>query len=181
MIWLCSDFHFCHSKKFVWQSRGFDSVEEMNNEIIRRYNLFIKPSDTVYVLGDCMLKDNQTGLTCLSMLTGHKYLAYGNHDSDSRIQLYKEYGIFEDIQFGYRFKYDKYTFWLSHYPMKMGNYKEKHPTWNLSGHTHKLDVINGDDCIYNVAMDAHNCFPVSIDQVVAEIEVYRSEHPIIAK
>lgn len=178
MIWFCSDFHFGHDKKFVWQSRGFDSIEEMNNEIIRRYNLFIKPNDTVYILGDCIVKNDKVGLECLSSLTGHKYLAYGNHDTDARLELYEDAKIFEDIQIGYRLRHGKYTFILSHYPMKMGKDKPKHPVWNLSGHTHKSNVIDGNDCIYNVCMDAHNCFPISIDQIMAEIKLYRMEHPI---
>ena len=76
------------------------------------------------------------------------------------------------------YSYNKCSFWLSHYPMKMGNYKDKHPTWNLSGHTHSTESIDGDDSIYNVAMDAHNCFPISIEQIMAEIKVYRDEHPV---
>lgn len=178
MIWLCSDFHFCHDKEFVWKARGFSSIDEMNNEIVRRFNLFVKPNDIVYILGDCMLKDNITGIKFLSDLKGIKYLAYGNHDTNERLSLYEDAHIFEDIQFGYRFKYNKCSFWLSHYPMKMGNYKDKHPTWNLSGHTHSTESIDGDDSIYNVAMDAHNCFPISIEQIMAEIKVYRDEHPV---
>ena len=32
-VWITSDTHFCHSKPFLYEPRGFSSVEEMNEEI----------------------------------------------------------------------------------------------------------------------------------------------------
>lgn len=179
MIWFTSDLHFGHNKDFVYARRGFDSIEEMNAGIIERYNSFVVPEDTVYILGDCMLKDNDVGMKCLSQLCGHKFLAIGNHDSDKRIELYRDSGIFEDIRVAYRMRYGKYSLWLSHYPMMMGNYKDKHPTWNLSGHTHNPDPFeNGENGIYNVAVDAHGCYPVSLEVVINQIDTYRKEHQL---
>ena len=37
-IWLISDTHFNHNKEFVWKARGFNSVEEMNETIIKNVN-----------------------------------------------------------------------------------------------------------------------------------------------
>ena len=37
-IWLISDTHLGHNKEFVWKARGFDSVWDMNNAIIERWN-----------------------------------------------------------------------------------------------------------------------------------------------
>lgn len=179
MIWLTSDLHFCHNKDFVYERRGFESIEEMNETIIERYNSLVSPEDTVYILGDCMLKDNIRGMECLKALNGHKFLAIGNHDSDKRIEFYRENNVFENIQVGYRMRYGKYSLWLSHYPMMMGNYKDKHPTWNLSGHTHNPDAFeNGENGIYNVAVDAHGCYPINLEDVVSQIEVYRKQHQL---
>ena len=170
MIWLTSDFHFGHEKDFVWAPRGFSSWIEAAYKIIQNYNKVIDDEDTVYILGDCMLKNDKFGLSCLRQLKGHKYLAYGNHDTDARLEIYKDANIFEDIQMGYRFKEQGIVFWATHYPMKMGNYKERHPIWNLSGHTHKSDLINQEDCIYNVALDAHNNYPISLEQIINDIK-----------
>ena len=30
--------------------------------------------------------------------------------------------------------------------------------------------------IYHVELDAHNCYPVSIDQIIEDIKMYRQEH-----
>ena len=94
-----------------------------------------------------------------------------------RLAAYTIEQIFCDIQFGYRIKQGKYSFWMCHHPMKMGNYKEKHPVWNLSGHTHQKDRFeNAVDSIYNVALDAHDNYPISMEEILKDIKQYRREH-----
>ena len=132
MIWITSDFHFGHEKDFLWQPRGFLSWQEHAEEVIKNFNSVVKPDDVVYVLGDCVLKNDAFGVECLKRLNGKKYLAFGNHDSGARIERYQEEGIFLDIQYGYRLRESKFTFWLQHYPAMMGNYKDKSPTiWQV--------------------------------------------------
>ena len=177
-IWVTSDWHFGHEKDFIWTPRGYKSWTEAAEDTIKRFNAVVNYEDIVYVLGDCMLKNDDYGIKCIKRLHGTKFLAIGNHDTDARLERYAEEGLFEDIQVGYRFKAKGITFWLTHYPMKMGNYKEKHPVWNLSGHTHLKDVINGEDCIYNVALDAHENNPVNLEDIIVEINEYRRKYQI---
>ena len=180
MIWFSSDFHFGHNKEFIYKPRGFDNMYDMANAIIKNCNEVICWDDNFYILGDCMLGDDSFGLSCLKQLPGKKHLVIGNHDSDNRIQLYVHSGIFYSIEWGGRLRNGKYSFYLSHYPMMMGNYKDRHPTWCLAGHTHSfVKFENGNNCVYNVAVDAHNCCPVSFDQIMSEITEYREEHPVI--
>ena len=44
-----------HDREFIWKARGFNSVDEMNEETIRRFNEVVNPEDTVYILGDIAL------------------------------------------------------------------------------------------------------------------------------
>lgn len=179
MIWFSSDFHFGHNKDFIYGPRGFDNCYDAAAQIIKNCQEVIAWDDTFYILGDVMLNDDEFGIKCLRQLPGYKHLIVGNHDSSARINKLKEANIFHSIECGGRMKYDKYMFWYSHYPMKMGNYKDKHPVWNLSGHTHSKNIFdNGEDCVYNVAVDAHNCYPVSIDQIVNDINSYRKINPV---
>ena len=55
-IWLISDTHLGHDKEFVWKARGFDSVWDMNNAIIERWNEVVKYDDVVYHLGDVIIR-----------------------------------------------------------------------------------------------------------------------------
>lgn len=170
MIWFTSDFHFGHNREFLYGPRGFRSAEESAEKTIKNYNSLVEPDDTVYILGDCMLNDSSFGIECLHSLKGHKHLIIGNHDTDNKIELFKKEWIFESIQYGERLRYGKFSFWLSHYPMKMGIHKPRHPVWNLSGHQHNEIAIHLEDCIYNVVLNAHDNYPVNIEQIVEDIQ-----------
>ena len=41
-IWLTSDLHFCHNRDFIYEPRGFASVHEMNEAIIKKCRLFLQ-------------------------------------------------------------------------------------------------------------------------------------------
>ena len=88
-LYFTSDLHFCHDREFIWAERGFKSVSEMNETIIRNWNSIIDENDDCYVLGDIMLGDNTQGLKCLKQLRGHIHIIRGNHDTVSRIPLYE--------------------------------------------------------------------------------------------
>ena len=49
-IWFTSDLHLCHDREFVWETRGFNSVDEMNQAIVDRFNSVIQPEDTSIVI-----------------------------------------------------------------------------------------------------------------------------------
>ena len=55
MIWLISDTHFGHDKKFIYGPRGFKSVQDADSTIIRNWNDAIGKDDDVYMLGDFFL------------------------------------------------------------------------------------------------------------------------------
>ena len=60
-IWFTSDTHFGHIKDFLWSPRGFNSIEEHDEIIIKNWNELVAPEDEVYHLGDVMLNDNEHG------------------------------------------------------------------------------------------------------------------------
>ena len=69
-IYLTSDLHLCHNKPFVYEARGFDSIEEMNEEYVKRWNDTVNEEDDVYVLGDLVLNDPEVGIEYLKKLKG---------------------------------------------------------------------------------------------------------------
>ena len=88
-IFITSDLHFSHKREFLWGPRGFNSSEEHEAEVIRRWNETVSPEDDVYVLGDLMLSDTTHGMECMKQLNGKLHLVRGNHDTDTRWELYK--------------------------------------------------------------------------------------------
>jgi len=51
-VFFTSDTHFNHVNIIKYCSRPFSSVEEMNREMIARWNSVVGPEDTVFHLGD---------------------------------------------------------------------------------------------------------------------------------
>ena len=174
MIWLCSDWHFSHDRDFVWKARGFNSIAEMNNEIVKRHNSVVAEDDDVYVLGDLMLSDLEEGLRCISQLKGRLHLVRGNHDTDRKLEMYQTLPNFvEFCGWATMIKYRKYHFYLSHYPTMTPNTGEEHLRQiviNLFGHTHQqTNFYNNIPQVYHVGIDSHNGYPVLLDDIIEEI------------
>ena len=172
-VFLSSDTHFNHERKFVYEPRGFSTVEEMNEEIIRRWNEKDGKSDIVFLLGDVMLGDNAKGIECLKRLNGHISIIIGNHDTDTRIALYKKCPNVDEVVMAKRFTYKKLNFYLSHYPTLTGNLEANfwETVLNLYGHLHVKEKFYQDiPYMYNVSCDAQDCYPVELDQVIKEMK-----------
>lgn len=169
MIYLTSDLHFNHDKSFVWQERGFRCVEEMDEGLVKRFNTILTDDDTLYILGDCCMGLNDISMPYLEKIKGHKRLIIGNHDSTAKIAEYQNRNIFESIEFGDRIKYHKRWFILSHYPMLVGNASNE-KIWNLHGHTHQKHHFGSVPQCYHVGVDAHDCYPISIEKIYNDIK-----------
>ncbi len=189
-IWFTSDLHFNHDKEFLYKPRGFHNVIEMNESIIEAYNKFISKDDIVYILGDlCLGGPSQDKLLenkyLLSELQGNINIILGNHDSYNRISIYHDCG-FNVIGYAEMLKYNGYHFFLSHYPTITTNYDDKalkQRVLNLHGHTHDKNKFYDDSpFMYNVALDAQECKPISIESVINDIKIrfkeYREEYKL---
>lgn len=175
-IFITSDWHFCHNRDFLYEPRGFSSVYEMNEAIIKNHNDIITRDDIVYCLGDCMLNDNKEGLNCIRRLKGEIHIILGNHDTDSRIELYEQLWNIELVKFADRLHYKGYNFLLTHYPTLTANHDDgktlSRKTINLCGHSHTADPFTDWDkgVIYHCELDAHNNKPILIDDIIKDIK-----------
>ena len=187
-IWFTSDTHFGHIKNFLWAPRGFNSIEEHDEAIIKNWNEVVEPDDIVYHLGDVMLNDNDHGMKCISRLNGHIHLILGNHDTNGRVSLYEQCLNIDEIVFAKEIKIGKNYFFLCHYPVITANYDDDKP-WakhliNLYGHTHQQNkfycidkgnyyegkVAQYNPYMYNVGLDAHNNRPVELQEILNDIK-----------
>lgn len=175
MDYFISDLHLGHDREFLYVPRGFKSIEEHDKAIIDNWNSIITDDDNVYILGDLIMGDQDSGIEKLKKLKGNKYFVIGNHDTDVKCEKYKSIGItckgFANI-----YKYKKYRFYISHYPTMTSNMDNDAPinkhTINLSGHTHSKEKFYNDmPFIYNVACEANNCAPISIEDIIANIKM----------
>lgn len=148
MKYYTADLHLFHKnvtnegKNF--DGRPFDTVEQMHNEIARRWNDKVERRDTVYILGDVSLKKSgsEALLSYLSELKGHKILIKGNHDYNSDEKYLK---VFEEVC-NYKEIIDEQEgnpvkLALCHYPILM--WKNQHSgAILLYGHVHNSAEYN---------------------------------------
>lgn len=188
-----SDLHIGHPQKFVCEDRGFACIEEHDDALVKKWNSVVEEDDIVYVLGDVMLKhslndDNfEYGLNILKSLKGKIIIIRGNHDSEQKVRLYEQCdNVISANQAAMYLKYPEiggYHFYLSHYPTLVAHEKLKRMKTaliNLYGHTHQKEhfyKLNDREhpYMYCVCMDAHDCTPVLMDDIIEEIRKKREE------
>lgn len=188
MIFFTSDQHFYHLNVIKYCNRPFATVEEMNEEIIKRFNEVIKPGDTVYHLGDFSMHARYV-TEILPRLNGEHHLIAGNHDSchflhyKKRLekgakmkQLYLDAGfktisIDKDIEINGKIVRMHHMPYASDHPQDT-RFQEHRPKdfglWLLHGHVHCHWLKNGKQI--NVGVDVWDYKPVSIDQIIKLME-----------
>lgn len=174
-----SDTHFSHARISELAERPFTTVEEMNAELIRRWNDVVSLNDTVLHLGDLSFGPIEESVGITAQLNGRRFLVPGNHDrvspatqSKRAIErftpLYEVAGwiILPEVIEGTR---RGYQILASHYPYKGDSQEsDRHtthrPRWDdgvplLHGHTHARDHgPRGHE--FHVGVDAHDFTPI---------------------
>lgn len=175
-IWISSDSHFGHQRNFLYEPRGFSSIQEHNEQVIKNWNELVAPGDIVYHLGDVMLGDNERGMECLRRLNGNIKLIRGNHDSDTRWKLYQTLPNVESLGWAHMLKVGKQHIYLSHFPTIVSNYDIDKPlkarVINCCGHSHTGNPFQDFDkgLIYHCELDAHANRPVLLDDIIKDIK-----------
>ena len=176
MIYITSDWHFCHNKSFLYEPRGFTNVEDMDEAIITNHNSIVSENDDVYHLGDEILCDIDKGIECIKRLNGNIHLIVGNHSTNNKIgRIIVECPNVVEVKDIIILKYCKYKFYLSHYPTLCG-YDDGRPLKkqcvSLCGHSHYRNPFRDMDkgLIYHCELDCNSIQPISIDKIIEELE-----------
>lgn len=177
-IYFSSDCHFSHNQPFLYEPRGFSSVEDMNEAIVERFNSIVNNDDDLYLLGDVLMGELEEAIEYLKRLNGRIHIVCGNHCTNRRIEAYKTLpNVVEVVETATQIKYRKWLFYISHWPTLVSNFEERRKFWSLHGHTHSQDRYQfAKHCAYNVACDAHDCYPVEIEQIIEDIKKYTEEN-----
>lgn len=172
MMYFTSDLHFGHDRAFIYEPRGFKSVQEMNDTLLKNWNDTVNVDDDIYILGDFFLGTDYDYIRdTLDKLNGRIHLAIGNHDTLSKLTEYRNWSNIVEMGDALRVKYEKRKFFLCHYPVLTAHLEQDPNTAviDLFGHTHSKDKFYEDrPYMYNVAVDAHNNRPVSIEEILTD-------------
>lgn len=178
-MFFTSDTHFCHTNIIKYCKRPFASVEENDEELIRRWNEKVPEDGIVFHLGDVAFGDPERVDNILKRLNGKIYLVIGNHDWRRIVANHK--WRFELMTQQINMKIGKRHIILNHYPMLAfsGAWRGEDATYQLFGHVHTSPYTDeGLDQArmkylftsqYDVGVDNNNFTPVSwkeVDQII---------------
>lgn len=165
-----SDTHFFHTNIIKYCSRPFTDSDEMNAEMVKRWNTVVAPDDIVIHGGDLtaglgLRRDELRDL--IRSLNGTKVLVRGNHDHQTD-EWYLESGmhrVYDSVNFG--------GVLLVHYPLHDAlsrGFDES--SWGVvehvvHGHVHAVNAPEFENH-YNVAADRHDFTPVPLEKVVPQ-------------
>lgn len=136
--WFTSDLHLSH--RFVTKTRGFESVEKMNEKLYSMFDV-VKKGDFVYILGDVAWETEEAkkllDYLIMKKKVGQVIIIEGNHDFNwiGKFELHPRVKIVQTMTLkaqktnGYR------ALFLSHYPQIIFN-KSHYGAYQLHGHGH---------------------------------------------
>jgi calcineurin-like phosphoesterase family protein len=127
-----ADTHFGHDNVIRFDNRPFATVEEMEEEMVKRWNARVKKGDMVYILGDFCWKKEPEWIRILNRLNGGKTLIMGNHDISGSARLRS---MFQDVKEYKEINDEGRYVVLSHYPIPCFK-NHFYGAYHLYGHVH---------------------------------------------
>lgn len=180
-IYFTSDYHVGHANVIKFDKRPFIGVEEMNQELITRWNSVVDQNDIVFYLGDLFFRCRfEMAKEFVDQLNGKIHFIMGNHD---RFRDIKKLDRFEriygddtalggatiqvkdqDANRGYQ------DIVLCHYAILSWN-KGHYGSWHLHGHSHQSLANNPDMAwfyerkVLDMGCNGWNYTPVSYQEI----------------
>jgi calcineurin-like phosphoesterase family protein len=165
-VFFTSDTHFGDHRVLNIRPRPFDSLADMNDTMIARWNARVSARDEIWHLGD--FAATKAAEKIFAALNGRKHLVTGNNDGPgvcalgwSTVQSYAEVNL------------DGMMLVLCHYPFRTWNGMHRGSV-NLHGHSHgRLKPLK---CQFDVGVDAHQFRPVLLGELIAFVA--RGDEPL---
>lgn len=178
-----ADTHFGHTNVLKYDSRPFKTIEEMNKELIRRFNERVKEDDTCIIVGDFCFKNSPggkegEGLTIhaknyIKQLNGNNVFVRGNHDRNNSVQtkierlVLKVGGIYINV---------------CHRPEDAVIKDFYYYSLNIVGHVHnawktkEIEANGKFSLMVNVGVTLNNYYPYTFDEIKAIYDKWLHNH-----
>jgi calcineurin-like phosphoesterase family protein len=164
-IFVISDSHFNHWNINRYCNRGFDTLDDMNTTMFRKWNNVIKPTDIVIIVGDLVFTKGESKEVAkvIGQLNGRKILIKGNHDRKS-YSWYLSNGIdFICERMIWEFNKKKVLFIHKHQDITHNDYRTC--KYIIHGHSHNKGAFlhKRKQCkIVNVSTEQINFTPMNL-------------------
>ena len=172
-VWFASDFHYSHKnivkKLSNWDNlntcRDFDSIEDMDNTIIKNLNDKIGMQDYLFILGDLSFSVSGVQEFVKRLNCKNLYLLYGNHDKPIRTNKHLQ-GHFRGISDVGMVIVDNQRIFMSHYAHRVWPHSHQLNTYHLYGHSHGNLPELDNQYSMDVGIDTNDFKPYSFDDIV---------------
>ena len=171
-VWVTADTHFGHNNILSYENRvdklKVSTVEEHDEELIRRWNSVVGKQDLVIILGDFSFKKAEETNELLKRLNGDKVLVRGNHDIFLDDKKFDK-SLFKAVYDYKETKYKGQEIALMHYPILDFKHqsRETKPAVLLFGHIHTFRIEIPKHS-FNVGVDVNDYYPVDIITAIAK-------------
>lgn len=188
-IYFTADTHFGHANVIKYDKRPFKDVNEMDKQLIARWNTMVNHNDTIYHLGDWTLGDFTKFSNTFKETQGKVYIIIGGHDwrwwsqvgtdlpknkSGNRPQFFIPNVSMASVTIQHSYLHTDKGYLpivLNHYSMRSWD-RSHYGSWHLYGHHHGR--LPGYGKSMDVGVDAWDYYPVSLSQVA---EYMSKQHP----
>lgn len=165
-----ADTHFGDGNILRYENRPFSTVDEMDRELIRRWNDAVGPEDRVFHLGDFSSLGEEEDRELLRQLHGEKVLVLGNHDRHRTPEQWRQLGFAEAAPWPLVWEG---FYLLSHEPLYVN---QNMPYANVFGHVHGnpayRDVSPHSVC---VSVERTGYAPLSFEELQTRLRAVKSQ------
>lgn len=192
-----ADTHYGHGNIIKYANRPFESAEEMNAQLIKKFNERVTPDDLTFFVGDFCFK---SGTNCvkskfwLDQLNGQKIMIRGNHDNNNSTKT-----CIDCIHITYAEKRIN----LCHKPehsnpnFEINIVGHVHQNWKIRTFKEHYDILlsictkteerkdfdkflnenynnrNSESVLINVGVDVQRYMPITIDEAISQVARYK--------
>lgn len=181
-IFITSDEHYGHKRIIELANRPFESVEQMNREIIARHNAKVPNNKNVTVIhaGDMFWHTllPSEAIQILSQLHGSHVFLYGNHD-----ELIEKTAILRSMFVSVTgenkaggskiLRFNKRSLTINHFAQRVWQ-SSHNGHWHVYGHSH--DALPGLGKSFDIGVDGHDFFPWSLEEIEVKMETLKQHH-----
>lgn len=155
-LFITSDHHWFHAKimRPDYADRPFETVENMDREMIWRWNLVVSEGDLVIHLGDIAFGNIEMLKKLRKELNGTIIIIKGSHDMSKKKLAEAGFIVGSNPMY-----IDKYI--LSHVPLADSQIPKG--IINIHGHIHEKDTIGAR---INICVEQTNYYPIELKHII---------------
>lgn len=152
MYFFTADEHYGHKNAIKYSQRPFDTVEEMDEEIISRFNEVVSKGDITIHAGDFTLAKRDIAESYIRRLNGKHIFLRGSHDR----------WLNRNSPYIWERTINKQPIVVCHYAMRTWH-RSHYNSWQLYGHSHgTLEPIGKQ---WDIGIDNNNYYPLSFEDI----------------